>query len=148
MAFISVSCDQRIESNRMNLFAGFGGTDGQAKKASRRLRRGLSRIAQGTARCFCPCDLMRELEYETSLSLTTFTSSSPMTRSNCIVRISRSGPREWECSLSKLQSECPGFAPVGPCGAMPEDHHGQKSREIDPEVNLQHLNELFNFENL
>lgn len=45
-------------------------------------------------------------------------------------RISQCGSRARECSLSKLHSVRPGFAPLGPCGATPEDHHGQRSGKI------------------
>lgn len=63
-----------------------------------------------------PSDPMGKLEYERSLLSDKITPSSPVTRSNCIVRISQGGSGQNGCDRSKLQSVCPVLRPVGPCG--------------------------------
>lgn len=64
-----------------------------------------------------PCDVLLRLEFGTNF-LQTVHFILPYCPVELVVRISQGGSRERQCSLSKLHSECPGFAAVGPCGAI------------------------------
>lgn len=61
------------------------------------------------------------------------------------VRISQGRSRVRGRSPAELHSVCPGFAPVGPCGAMPECHQRHRFWEIQ-ESFIQHSSAYFIFQ--